>query len=50
MAGIDLELPIPGLTDGTANGRRYFTCLPERALFTYLKNCRTDPRFAFQGN
>ena len=49
MAGIELDMAVPGQSDGTLNGRRYFTCMPDRAFFTYLRNCRRDRRFTSPG-
>lgn len=45
IAGIELEEEISGLTDGTLNGRRYFTCPINKAYFISLWECSKDRRF-----
>lgn len=32
-------------TDGTFNGKRYFSCPPRKAFFVRLSHCRKDSRF-----
>ncbi|CAK1550087.1 unnamed protein product [Leptosia nina] len=44
-AGVELEQNVCGLTDGTRNGQRLFTCASGRALFVPLALCRRDARF-----
>ncbi|KAM4739111.1 ubiquitin carboxyl-terminal hydrolase CYLD isoform 2-T2 [Anableps anableps] len=44
MVGLELEEDL-GVSDGTIKGKRYFSCLPRRALFVKLKSCRPDSRF-----
>ena len=34
-----------GLSDGTFDGRRHFTCPPGKAIFVNLSMCRQDRRF-----
>ncbi|XP_054164962.1 ubiquitin carboxyl-terminal hydrolase CYLD-like [Oppia nitens] len=46
MAGIELEDELPGLSDGTYNGRRYFECAPRKGYFVKLNQCLKDSRFA----
>nr|XP_054748343.1 ubiquitin carboxyl-terminal hydrolase CYLD-like [Lytechinus pictus] len=45
IAGIELEEPIIGGTDGSFEGTQYFTCGPRKAVFVYLSQCRPDSRF-----
>lgn len=45
IAGLELEEEINGLTDGTLNGKRLFTCPPNRAYFISLQDCSKDSRF-----
>ncbi|XP_071482472.1 uncharacterized protein, partial [Diadema antillarum] len=45
IAGIELEDPIVGGTDGSFEGKQYFNCRPGRAVFLYLSQCRPDSRF-----
>ncbi|UYV63455.1 CYLD [Cordylochernes scorpioides] len=45
LAGVELEEEHPGCTDGTLNGKRYFTCPPHKAYFVRLNQCRKDSRF-----
>lgn len=49
LVGVELEeeqqhLPLT-LTDGTHNGRRYFECAENRAIFVPLSQCHKDSRF-----
>ncbi|XP_018015832.1 ubiquitin carboxyl-terminal hydrolase CYLD isoform X2 [Hyalella azteca] len=45
VAGIELEDGSDGLSDGTFNGRRHFSCPPGKAIFVNLSLCRQDSRF-----
>lgn len=45
LAGIELEEEISGLTDGTLNGNRLFTCAANKAYFVSLHECLKDSRF-----
>ncbi|KAF8781802.1 Ubiquitin carboxyl-terminal hydrolase CYLD like protein [Argiope bruennichi] len=45
VAGIEMEEESSSCTDGTFNGKRYFTCSPRKAFFVRLSHCRKDSRF-----
>ncbi|RWS05782.1 Ubiquitin carboxyl-terminal hydrolase CYLD-like protein [Dinothrombium tinctorium] len=45
VAGIELEEECTGCTDGTWNGKRYFSCAPKRGYFVRLSQCKKDSRF-----
>lgn len=45
VVGIELEEEISGLSNGLLNGKKFFTCPPNKAYFTELQNCRQDSRF-----
>ncbi|KAM9308477.1 uncharacterized protein PAF06_012686 [Gastrophryne carolinensis] len=44
MAGVELEED-KGCTDGSWQGRSYFSCPPKRGIFVKLKACQPDTRF-----
>ena len=39
------EEEIDACSDGTFQGKRYFTCPPRKGFFVHLRNCRRDSRF-----
>nr|XP_009860718.1 ubiquitin carboxyl-terminal hydrolase CYLD [Ciona intestinalis] len=43
--GLELDNPVPTLTDGTYNGVRIFETQPGHALFVRPEDCAVDPRF-----
>ena len=45
MAGVELEHPQFGLTDGTYLDERYFNCGESHAAFVPYKDCKQDTRF-----
>ncbi|XP_054720365.1 ubiquitin carboxyl-terminal hydrolase CYLD-like isoform X2 [Uloborus diversus] len=45
VAGIEMEEESSSCTDGTFNGKRYFTCPSRKAFFVRLSHCRKDSRF-----
>ncbi|XP_035214266.1 ubiquitin carboxyl-terminal hydrolase CYLD-like isoform X1 [Stegodyphus dumicola] len=45
VAGIEMEEESSSCTDGTFNGKRYFSCPPRKAFFVRLSHCRKDSRF-----
>ncbi|XP_076818225.1 ubiquitin carboxyl-terminal hydrolase CYLD-like [Clavelina lepadiformis] len=45
IAGVELESPIAGFSNGVLNGQNYFDCIPDRGVFVKMKNCQKDPRF-----
>ncbi|XP_021004113.1 ubiquitin carboxyl-terminal hydrolase CYLD isoform X2 [Parasteatoda tepidariorum] len=45
VAGIEMEEESSSCTDGTFNGKRYFTCPPRKAFFVRLTHCKKDSRF-----
>ena len=45
VAAVEMEDAEDGLSDGTFNGKRYFSCLPGKALFVPLRMCVKDGRF-----
>ncbi|CAG0888456.1 unnamed protein product, partial [Darwinula stevensoni] len=45
LAGLEMEEEMETLTDGTLNGKRYFSCPPLKGLFLPLTKCRKDQRF-----
>ncbi|KAJ3599757.1 hypothetical protein NHX12_033713 [Muraenolepis orangiensis] len=45
MCGLELEEE-KGAGDGMVNGKRYFTCAPNKCLFVRLAACRPDSRFS----
>ncbi|KAM6962584.1 ubiquitin carboxyl-terminal hydrolase CYLD [Aplochiton taeniatus] len=49
MAGLELERPV-GVSDGTIQGQRYFTCPAKHGLFVKLLSCRPDSRFQNSGS
>ncbi|XP_069076993.1 ubiquitin carboxyl-terminal hydrolase CYLD-like [Pleurodeles waltl] len=44
MAGVELDEE-RGCTDGTWQGKQYFSCLPKRGIFVKLQACQPDMRF-----
>ncbi|XP_078542763.1 ubiquitin carboxyl-terminal hydrolase CYLD-like isoform X2 [Lissotriton helveticus] len=44
MAGVELDEE-KGFTDGTWQGKQYFSCPPKRGLFVKLQACQPDMRF-----
>ncbi|RWS31794.1 Ubiquitin carboxyl-terminal hydrolase CYLD-like protein [Leptotrombidium deliense] len=45
VCGVELEEECVGCTDGTWNGKRYFSCAPKRGYFVRLSHCKKDSRF-----
>ncbi|KAG8198988.1 hypothetical protein JTE90_001788 [Oedothorax gibbosus] len=45
VAGIEMEEESSSCTDGTFNGKRYFSCPSRKAFFVRLSHCRKDSRF-----
>ncbi|XP_057292245.1 ubiquitin carboxyl-terminal hydrolase CYLD-like [Hydractinia symbiolongicarpus] len=45
LAGLELENPIEGGTDGTFQRERFFVCQHGRGFFCKLSTCRPDERF-----
>ncbi|XP_077993432.1 ubiquitin carboxyl-terminal hydrolase CYLD-like isoform X2 [Glandiceps talaboti] len=46
VVGVELEEDMErGTTDGTFQGKRYFSCPPSRGIFVYYEKCRPDSRF-----
>ncbi|XP_056129058.1 ubiquitin carboxyl-terminal hydrolase CYLD [Lampris incognitus] len=43
--GIELDYDVNGCSDGTYDGKRYFSCKGNRALFVPVTKCSPDSRF-----
>ncbi|CAG0914432.1 unnamed protein product [Notodromas monacha] len=46
MTGLEMEEEDERFSDGVFNGKRYFYCGPQRALFLPLAKCQRDRRFS----